>query len=182
VHNPFLIGDLVYLRPLEREDAPTLEAWVNHPDVSRTIQRCRPMNRQVEETFIDDMTKSDTSVAVGIMARQSDRFVGVTGLHQIDWRNRQAGFGIMVGPDQWGRGYGTEATRLLVKYAFETLNLNRVWLQVYEYNPRGLRSYEKVGFRREGVLRQDNFREGRYWDTIVMAILRQDWPAVPGGA
>ena len=75
----------------------------------------------------------------------------------------------------WGQGYGTEATRLVVQHAFATLNLNRVWLEVYEYNPRGLRAYEKVGFRKEGVKRQDNYRAGRYWDTIVMAILREEW-------
>ena len=60
-------------------------------------------------------------------------------------------------------------------YAFETLNLNRVWLHVYEYNERGIRAYEKVGFKREGVLRQDRYHAGRYWDTITMAILREEW-------
>jgi RimJ/RimL family protein N-acetyltransferase len=63
----------------------------------------------------------------------------------------------------------------MVKHCFETLNLHRVWLHVFEYNPRGQKAYLKVGFQREGVLRQSIFREGRYWDTIVMAILREDW-------
>ena len=62
-----------------------------------------------------------------------------------------------------------------MRYAFETLNLNRVWLHAFEYNKGGLRAYEKVGFKREGVLRQDCFREGRYWDTIVMGLLREEW-------
>jgi RimJ/RimL family protein N-acetyltransferase len=80
-------------------------------------------------------------------------------------------------PEEWGKGYGSEATRLVLRYAFETLNLNRVWLHVYEYNERGLRAYEKAGFRREGRLRQEMFRDGRYWDTIVMGILRDEWLA-----
>jgi RimJ/RimL family protein N-acetyltransferase len=67
----------------------------------------------------------------------------------------------------------------MVGYAFETLNLNRIWLNVYEYNQRGVRAYEKVGFRREGVLRQDTFRDGRYWDTIAMAVLREEWRKEP---
>jgi [ribosomal protein S5]-alanine N-acetyltransferase len=73
------------------------------------------------------------------------------------------------------KGYGSEATRLLVRHGFETLNLHRIWLHVYEYNERGIRAYERVGFQREGVLRQDRFYEGRYWNTLVMGILREEW-------
>jgi hypothetical protein len=66
---------------------------------------------------------------------------------------------------EWNKGYGTEVTRLLTRYAFETLNLNRVWLRVYEFNRYAIRAYEKAGYRREGVLRQDHFSDGPYWDT-----------------
>ena len=83
---------------------------------------------------------------------------------------------MMIGEkSMWGKGYGTEATRLVVRYAFEELHLNRVQLHVYEYNLRGVRVYEKVGFRREGVLRQEHMYDGRFWDTVVMAILREEW-------
>jgi RimJ/RimL family protein N-acetyltransferase len=188
VQNPFLVGSLVYLRPLEREDVPALVAWLNDPEVTRTVQRYEPLTRRGEEEYLARVEGSATDLLLGIAARQEDRLVGVTGLHHIDWRNRHAGFGIAVGDKAaWGRGYGTEATRLLVRHAFETLNLNRVWLHVYEHNERGLRLYRKVGFRPEGRLRQDAFREGRYWDTVVMGVLRDEWEAVdyapepPGG-
>jgi [ribosomal protein S5]-alanine N-acetyltransferase len=178
--NPFLIGQAIYLRPLEREDAPLGVAWINHPEVTRTLARHRPVNLLGEERWIEQVTRSDRDVALVIVTRETDRPVGMTGLHQIDPKNRHAGFGIMLGePDEWDKGYGTEATRLVVGYAFETLNLNRVWLHVFENNPRGLRAYEKAGFRKEGVLRQDNFREGRYWDTIVMGVLRCEWEQPP---
>jgi RimJ/RimL family protein N-acetyltransferase len=130
---------------------------------------------RAEEEFLDRVSQGD-DVALAIVLRAGDRLVGGTGLHDIDQRCRKAQFGIFLGPrEEWGQGHGTEATRLLLDYAFATLNLNRVWLQVYEYNERGLRAYEKVGFRREGVLRQDTFRDGRYWDTVVMGLLRQEW-------
>ena len=67
------------------------------------------------------------------------------------------------------------ADLLIVAYGFETLNLNRISLRVYEYNPRGIKAYEKAGFKQEGVLRQDVYRLGKYWDTIVMAVLREEW-------
>jgi ribosomal-protein-alanine N-acetyltransferase len=179
VKNPFLIGTKVYLRPLEREDAPILVPWFNDPEVTRTLRRYLPLALREEQDFIEKLGQNEHNLAVGIALRDSDRLIGGTGFHDMDFRNRHASFGILIGEKtEWGKGYGTEATSLMVGYAFETLNLNRVWLHVYEHNPKAVRVYEKVGFRREGVLRQDCYREGRYWDTIVMAILREEWDAL----
>jgi RimJ/RimL family protein N-acetyltransferase len=179
VKNPFLIGTKVYLRPLDREDAPVLVTWFNDPEVTRTLRRYLPLALREEQDFIEKLGQNEHNLAVGIALRDSDRLIGGTGFHEMDFRNRHASFGILIGEKaEWGKGYGTEATALMVGYAFETLNLNRVWLHVYEHNPKAMRAYEKVGFRREGVLRQDCYREGRYWDTIVMAILREEWDAL----
>jgi RimJ/RimL family protein N-acetyltransferase len=105
--------------------------------------------------------------------------IGATGLEQIDFRNRHAKFGIFIGAkEEWGKGYGTEATHLVTQHAFLTLNLNRVWLHVVADNERGIRAYERVGFKREGILRQEHFRDGRYLDTMTMAILREEWEAM----
>jgi RimJ/RimL family protein N-acetyltransferase len=178
MQNPFLIGTKIYLRPVEREDARQCVAWFNHPEITRTLLTHRPINLRAEEQFIDKALQNERDLVLGIATLASDRLIGVTGLKDIDYRNRHAGFGITIGEkEEWGKGYGTEATRLVVAHAFETLNLNRVWLHVYEYNERGIRSYEKVGFQKEGILRQETYREGRYWDTIVMAILREEWDA-----
>lgn len=109
-------------------------------------------------------------------AREPEQFIGVTGFRQLDARNRHVQFGITVGEKSaWGKGYGTEVTRLMVRYAFQTLNMHRVWLHASEDNERALHVYQKIGFRMEGRLRQDMFRNGRYWDTIVMAVLRDEW-------
>src|SRR5207253_3866380 len=154
--NPFLIGTKIYLRPLEREDAKQCVAWFNDPEITRLILTYRPVNLHAEEEFIDKTLQSEHDLVLGIASRQDDRLIGGTGLHQIDFKNRHAGFGITIGEKEaWGKGCGTEATRLMVQHAFETLNLNRVWLHVYEYNERGLRVYERIGFQKEGVLRQD---------------------------
>jgi RimJ/RimL family protein N-acetyltransferase len=176
VQNPFLIGPTVYLRPLEPQDAPTLTPWFNDAEVNRFMLRSRPMSVVEEEAFLRRMAESDSDVLLGIVLRENDRLVGGTGFHKIDARNRHASFGITIGAkDLWSKGLGSEATRLMVGYAFGTLNLNRVWLEVYEYNPRAVRVYEKIGFRVEGRLRQDTFRDGRYWDTLLMGILRDEW-------
>ena len=176
MQNPFLIGSATYLRPLERADAAVLLPWVNDPEVTRHLLLHRPVNLKAEEDYIDHLYESEQDVHLGIVVRETDRLVGGCALHRIDAKNRCASLGIFLGAkDAWGHGHGTEATRLLVGYAFETLNLNRVWLHVFEDNERAIRCYEKVGFKREGLLRQDYYRAGRYWNTIVMGILREEW-------
>lgn len=178
--NPFLIGEKIYFRSLEREDAPLLVPWVNDTEVTRTLELFyRPTPLQIEVDFIDRIYKSEHDVVFGITVRETDKLIGVTGLHQINFKNRRAVFGIFIGEkSEWGKGYGTEATALITRYAFETLNLNRVGLQVYEDNDRGIKAYERVGFKPEGILRQMMYREGRYWNTIIMSILREEWEAL----
>jgi RimJ/RimL family protein N-acetyltransferase len=176
VINPFLIGARVYLRPLEHEDARLFVTWLNDPEVRRTLMTYRPINLRAEEEWLDKVVQSEHDLVLGIAIQATDKLIGATGLHRMDFKARQAAFGISIGEKtEWGNGYGTEATRLMVQHAFDTLNLNRVWLHVYEHNERGIRTYEKVGFQREGVLRQDRYQDGRYWDTISMAILRKEW-------
>jgi [ribosomal protein S5]-alanine N-acetyltransferase len=176
MQNPFLIGETIYLRPLEQEDAPLFVRWLNHPDIQSTTLRARPLNLQDEEEFIDRMRQSNEDVALVIVAKEGDIPLGGTALIKTDWRCRSTEFGISIGESElWGQGYGTEATRLMAHYAFATLNLNRVWLQVLEYNERAIRCYEKVGFKKEGLLRQEHYRHGRYWNTYLMAMLREEW-------
>jgi RimJ/RimL family protein N-acetyltransferase len=181
MRNVFLAGTRVYLRPLEREDTAHFVAWVNDPQVTRTLLLHRPMTLEAEEEFLANITKSERDVVLGIVARVSDDLIGITGLHQIDGKDRHAVFGIFIGEvSEWGKGYGTEATRLMVEYAFDTLNLHRVWLHVLEHHAAAIRLYRKVGFQQEGVLREALFREGRYHNLITMAILRDEWRARQG--
>ncbi len=160
MNNAFLIGPTVYLRPLEREDAPRIASYLNSPAVRRTLALYRPL---------------------GVVLRDGDRLVGSVGLHRLEFRNRQAEFGLVIGdPSQWGKGLGTEATRLMLDYGFGTLNLHKVWLQVFGHHASAQRVYEKAGFRREGLQREQYFVEGRYVDGILMGILRPEWmPLLP---
>ena len=177
MQNAIVVGGRIYLRPLTHADAVAFVAWVNDPEVTRTLAiGARAMDARAEEVFIEKTNASAHEVLFGIVVRETDRLIGSTGLNQIDFRNQRAIFGIMIGEKSaWGKGYGTEATSLVVQHAFEELHLNRVQLHVYEYNLRGIRVYEKVGFRREGVLRQEHVYDDRFWDTEVMAILREEW-------
>jgi RimJ/RimL family protein N-acetyltransferase len=105
-----------------------------------------------------------------------DRPVGFIELGGIDWCARSAWVGICNGPrEDWSKGYGTDAMKVLLRFAFEELNLHRVNLSVFEYNPRAIRCYEKAGFQHEGRQREALHRAGKRWDMIYMGILQSDW-------
>ena len=109
-----------------------------------------------------------------------DKLIGFVGLFPI-WAHGNAWVGIGLGErDYWGKGCGTDAMRLALRFAFMELNLHRVTLDVFEYNPRAIRSYEKAGFREEGRRRQFILRNGRRWDEIEMGILREEWLKMNG--
>src|SRR5437773_1508777 len=119
---PFLVGDNIYLRPLEIEDARTIVPWFNDGEMTRYMLRYQPMTVAKEEEWLKTIYDSPTDIALGIALRADDRLIGVTGLHQVDVRNRHASFGIGIGDKTcWSKGHGTEATRLIVRHAFLTL-------------------------------------------------------------
>ncbi len=105
-----------------------------------------------------------------------DKLIGELGLEVVDWVGRDAFVGLGIGETEyWNKGYGTDIMNVLLRYAFTEINLKRVTLTVFEYNPRAIRSYEKAGFRHEGQLRNLLHREGRRWNEIYMGILREEW-------
>jgi len=180
--NAFLVGDKVYLRPIEPSDVPSLQQWMNDREVAINLRFVRPFTEAMERSFVDRMSQGD-DVALAIVTRTGDRCIGTAGLMQVNWRDRSAGFGISIGDkSHWNRGIGTEVTRMVVAHAFEDMNLHRVWLDVYVYNARGIRAYEKAGFTREGVQREAHWSEGAYHDVVVMSILSHEWRAARDAA
>jgi RimJ/RimL family protein N-acetyltransferase len=105
-----------------------------------------------------------------------DKLLGDIDLYVYHWPSRDAFVGLGIGEREfWGKGYGTDVMRVILRYGFTEVNLKRVTLTVFEYNPRAIRSYEKAGFRHEGRMRQVLNKEGRRWDILVMGILREEW-------
>ena len=182
MQEPFLIGERVHLRPLEREDASLLVPWLHDPQVTQTLgQVFIPADIQAEADLIERLYQEGHDLLLGIVLQDTDRLIGVTEIHHLDLHNRQASFGIMIGDMQeWGNGYGAEVTALLCDYVFSGLEMNRVWLHVDERNSRAIRAYEKVGFQYEGLLRQDRYVDGGYHNTVVMAVLREEWQPQSG--
>lgn len=182
-----IYGDRIRFRHAERSDVPIFVNWLNDPEVRQGILLYLPVSQAEEENWFENMLKRAPDERVlCIEARQpavegqpeSWKHIGNCGFHNIDWRNRSSEIGIIIGDKTaWNQGYGTESVRLLVKLGFETLNLNRIFLHVFETNPRAVKCYEKAGFVHEGRQRQGERQDGRYIDVLVMSILQEEWRA-----
>jgi RimJ/RimL family protein N-acetyltransferase len=177
-----ILGEKVRLRRPERADLPRFAAWLNDPEVRRHLALIFPMSVVHEEHWFEEQLKAEPALQAFVVEAHPSGdgaewdAAGVIGFHAIDWRSRAGELGLVIGEKSlWNGGYGADATRTLVRFAFRELNLNRVFLRVFEDNARAIRCYEKVGFRHEGRLRQDRFQDGRYLDTLVMGLLRDEF-------
>ncbi len=169
-------GERINFRPLELEDEALCRRWVNDPANWKTLGRMLPVNAVREREFIQSQYASPTDLSLGIVTRDTGTLIGLAGLGGISGVNRTAEFGLLIGErTSQSKGYGTEATRLMLRYGFSELNLNRIELRVLETNSRGIRAYERAGFVREGCDREAVFRGGRYVDMYRYSILRDEW-------
>lgn len=175
--NKFLVGDLVELTPVNLEnDLPLWEKWNHDSDYQRQLSITPAL--QLSATSMKEWFEKDlpNSALFSIHERKEDRIIGFVELDGLEWSARSAWVGIAIGEaDFRGKGYGTDAMKLLLKYAFRGLNMHRVNLSVFEFNKRAIRSYEKCGFRYEGTSRELIYKEDKRWDVLNMGILQREW-------
>jgi diamine N-acetyltransferase len=173
----------IRFRGAERGDIPLFARWMNDPEVIANLVMYYPMSLANEEAWFERMIQrpqDEQIFVIEICPKDEWIPIGTCGYHEIDWRSRNTEVGISIGEKEWwNKGYGSEVMELLVKYGFETLNMHRVWLRVFERNKRAIRSYEKVGFIHEGQMRESDYKDGGYHNILIMSILRQEYhPAI----
>lgn len=172
------VGKLVSLRGIRRDDIPAIWAWNNDLAVELAGGGDPPMPQAIERLYADferewaSGGRDPHHFAIDV----DGQIVGSVGIHNVNHTARTAEFGIVIGnKDYWGQGYGRDATRLMLEYAFRYHNLRRVWLWVHAKNERAIRAYRAAGFVEEGRLRQHMYSNGAYDDVIYMGILRDEW-------
>jgi RimJ/RimL family protein N-acetyltransferase len=171
-----IAGELAALGPLRRDLIPDYHRWENDLDVSKTRGVGWPVALEQTLAAYERRLASDREVAFTIYDRASLRPIGICDLFEIDYRFRRASFGITIGDaDFRGKGYGTEATRLALDYAFTALGLANVMLTCLAFNTVGRRAYEKAGFREFGRRRQSSRHGGSSWDLIYMECLADEF-------
>ena len=155
--------------------------WFSDEEVTRWLGPPNLPSRAQQEKFIELARRRGDGAKYFAIETLDGKLVGDCGLRNIDWKSRKAEFFITIGEKQfWDKGFGTDALRIVIRLAFDKMNLNRVWLTVLVDNPRAVRCYEKCGFVREGLLRQESFVDGKYRDVLMMAILREDYERTRG--
>ena len=175
-------GKLVRIRAYEKSDLDAVMAWVNDEEVTRNLGGgpiSFPMSRAQEEKFLDLAAGSGadpTNKHFAIETLADRKYIGGIDVRGINWMYRHAEIGIAIGDkNYWSRGYGTDAMHIIMRMGFDVMGLHRMWLTVLAFNARGIRCYEKCGFSREGVKRDDRFIEGKFHDGIIMAILEHEY-------
>ena len=182
---PTLTGEKVVLRPFGDDDLPAIRAVLLDPEARiltgsvHDEAQARAAEAPDEEKSLLDWYRSRADqgdrLDLAVVDKAAGRCVGEAVLNQWDPGNESCNFRILLGPAGRDRGLGTEATRLIVGYGFERLGLHRISLEVYAFNPRARRAYEKVGFRPEGVLRESLRYNGEWIDATIMSILAPEW-------
>lgn len=175
----FLQGQKVYLRPYQLEEAAMVYRATFEPEVRKLTGTQVIFTFEQVQQFFQKSQGDSSRVDMVIVTQEGDVPVGEVVLNDINYNNRSANIRILIfAPENFSKGYGSEAMRLMLDYGFGQLNLHRVSLGVYNFNPRAIHVYEKLGFKREGVLRDALFHNHQYVDEIMMSILEDEFRAL----
>lgn len=171
-------GEKVRLREYRREDLETKLRYINDPEVERLLVSEVPYPETLaeEEKWFESISAYKDTYRFAIEALDGGKYIGECGVCGVDWKNSSAGISIFIGDrGYWGKGYGSDAVKILISFIFNEMNMNKIRLNVYSFNERAMRCYKKCGFKVEGVLREEIYRGGKYYDTIAMGLLRREY-------
>ncbi|MFD0618168.1 GNAT family N-acetyltransferase [Paenibacillus sp. GCM10027629] len=176
---PRLIGDRILLREYRQEDIHCIRQWCNDPEIVDNLSDIflYPHTMNASEQYLNSILEGKTDQKGFVIAlKDTEDYIGQIDLFRIDWKNRSCELGIVIGmKDYLGRGFGAEAIRLVQDFVFHRMNLNRIQLELHDFNERAYKCYVKCGFKEEGRLREKCFVNGRYVDAINMSILRKEY-------
>ncbi len=170
-----LVGDRIYLSPRNTEDVEKYTEWLNDFEVTDYTGRSgNLLTVEAEKEYLEGKVNEPASFA--IVTLDEDKLIGTVALEKINYVHREATLGIFIGEkDYLSKGYGTEAIKLILDYGFNYMNLNNIKLDLMEFNERALKCYKKCGFKEYGRRRKCRFINGKYYDSISMDILAEEF-------
>jgi UDP-4-amino-4,6-dideoxy-N-acetyl-beta-L-altrosamine N-acetyltransferase len=172
-----LASERIYLRPMEENDADDIVRWRNAEYI---IKMMFSDDRITKEGHIEWFRNIDRKKRLDYMIciKADDKSIGSINLSDIDLKNQKAELGIYIGEQEYqGQGFASEAMKLLLDHAFNKISIRRIYLKVLSFNQPAINLYKKIGFKEEGVLRQDIYKSGAFQDVIIMGILKDEWSA-----
>lgn len=170
-----LVGDSIYLSPRNSEDVEKFTEWLNDFETTDYLGRSAYLlTLEGEKEYLEKNANPEATFV--IVTLEEDKMIGTVSLERINHINRKATLGVFIGDkDYRNNGYGTEAIRLILEYGFKYLNLKNIELHLMEFNERAYACYKKCGFKEYGRRRKCNFVNGKYYDTICMDILEEEF-------
>ena len=178
--NNLLKGEKVHLAAVNKDDLPLYQKWFSNSEFQRLLSGDVAMPKTLDSVtaWYEGQAKNEDEFVFGIRTLEDNTLLGTCSVFDFNHASRNGTVGIYIGdPDNWGKGYGSDAMRVLVRFGFMDLNLHRIELHVFSYNARAIKAYEKVGFVQEGALREALYRDGTYHDIHIMSILQREWMA-----
>lgn len=174
-----LKGKLVYLRPVDQKDLERTFHWRNDPEMVKLVKGYRfPVSKTNEEQWLNKVMndRGNESIYYAIDCLENNEHIGLINLHLIDWISRVANLGIIIGDTiDHKKGYGEEACRLLIEDAFDNFNLNKISLEVADYNIKAISLYKKLNFKIEGTLKEHYFIDKKLHDVFIMSLFAKDY-------
>ena len=170
-----LVGDRIYLSPRNSEDVEKFTEWLNDFETTDYTGRSGILTTlDGERKYLEENSNPEATFV--IVTLEDNKMIGTVSLEDINWINRTATLGIFIGDKEFrSKGYGTEAIRLILEYGFKYMNLYNIKLDLMEFNERALKCYEKCGFKEYGRRRKCKFLNGKYYDSISMDILADEF-------
>ena len=175
--NPFLVGKKIYLRLHDKKDIPTWSQWFNDQEVAKfLVHGCFPNTKELQKKFFENMYGSKSDFQLAIADKKTDVLIGTIGLHRIDLINRNADISIVIGSkNYWGKKIGKEAVSLIIAHAFDKLNLHKVTAGMIAGHAASYNLFASLGFKKESVLREQDYADGKYQDVIRLGLLRKEY-------
>lgn len=169
----------LFIKPLKLSDVKYIMTWVNDPEVVKNLQHFnKKFTRKDERKYVQKILKSKNDFAFSIFKKSDGEYVGQGGIHQISWENKLGRLSIIIKRKHWGRNYAKIAISLILSFAFHKLKLHKVWLMRWSTNKKAEHLYKKLGFKEEGILKDEYFWKGKYHDMVRMGkIARRHGPA-----
>lgn len=174
---PYLVGEKTYLRLLDESEAEIITQFRNNPKIWKNLGNFLPVSFESELDWIKKKHRSDgNSFTFGVVLKENDQLIGTMGTDKIDWINRTTITGTLIGKEEFhGKGYATDAKKLLLKWLFEDLNLRIIYSRVYGFNKASLRYAEKCGYKEVARYPEAIFRNGEYHDFVTLQITQEEW-------
>lgn len=175
-----LVGEIVYLRSIEKDDLEVLRNWRNIPNFKKNFREYREVSKSMQIDWFENIVNGDrNTIMFAICEKQTNKLLGCCGLCYINWVQRFADISLYIGHKGLyidNEGFAKEACKLLFDYAFNELAMHKVWTELYEYDEKKIEFYTKeFSFKKDGVLRDNHYMYGKWWDSWILSLLAREF-------